>query len=163
MVVLNLKLKVISENAKEISIDEENYNWCFKIECLHCHIEQPNEIYFSSNDEVEMQKGHGTANFIMKCKECKKIMTLGINNRSNKNPFVLNIENGNDEGIICGFECRGCKITEWTPKEGINIEAYETEKIFEDVDITNEWCDYDENSQKTVSLLEPVTWRFEED
>jgi len=161
MVVLNLILRIISENVKEISINPETYNWCFLIQCSDCQNDQPNEIYFSLADEVEMQKGHGTANFLMKCKECKKAMTIAIYNKSNKNPYEINCENGNDEGILCGFECRGCVIKNWIPKEGINIEANETGKVFEDIDITSEWCDYDENNQMTVSLLEPVNWRFE--
>ncbi len=163
MVLLNLTLRVISENAKELRINGETYDWCFIIECDQCHTEQPNEIYFTAAEEVEMEKGHGTANFAMKCKFCKKALTISINNKANKSAYSINCENGNDEGILCSFDCRGSVIRKWIPKDGVSIEAAETHKVFENVDITSEWCDYDECSQGTVSLLEPVASRFEKD
>ena len=110
-----------------------------------------------------MEKGHGTANFSMKCKFCIKAFTISINNKSNKSAYPIDCENGSDEGILCGFECRGCVIRKWVPKDGVGVEANETGKVFENVDITSEWCDCDESSQSTVSLLKPVAWRFEKD
>jgi hypothetical protein len=163
MVLLNLKLKIISDKIKEILIEEiYSYTWCFKIECSHCFTEHQNEVYFTEQDEVENEKGHGTTNFMMKCKNCTRLLKIGINNKSNKTPYVIDCENGNDEGILCTFECRGCILKTWTPKEGILIKALETDTIFKDIDITNEWTEYDEANGGMVSLLEPITWTISE-
>jgi hypothetical protein len=162
MVVLDLIIKIISENVQELKIDSDSFIWNFTIECGHCFTVQPNEIYFTINDEVEMQKGHGTANFMMKCKECKKSMTVGINNKSNKSPYIIVCESGNDEGVLSSFECRGCTLKTWIPREGITFEAKESGTIFNEIDLSDVWCDYDEKTGMTVSILEPVTWRIEE-
>ena len=162
MVVFDLIFKIVSENIKEIKVDPETFTWGFCIQCSHCHTEQPNEIYFTLQDEEEMQKGHGTANFVMKCKDCKKLMTIAINNKTNKNPYTIECTNGNDEATICSFECRGCTILKWVSKSDFIVVSNETETEFEGVDITDLWSEYDEKSGLMLNILEPSTYKLEE-
>jgi hypothetical protein len=162
MVVFNLVLKIISENIKELSVDPESFEWGFNIKCSHCFTEQPNTIYFTSQDQEEMQKGHGSANFIMKCKDCKKQISIAIYNKNVKQPFVINCESGNDEGVLCSFECRGCNLEKWSYKSDFIVEAIESGTIFKNVEISDVWADYDEKSGNMINLLEEVKWRLEE-
>jgi hypothetical protein len=157
MVLQNLKIRVISENIKFLRIEPSNYQWCFSIECSQCQSLQPNDIYFFTNDEVEMHKGHGTANFMMKCKECKKSMTIQITKTSQ---FSIDCESGNEEGVFATFDCRGCFLKKWNPGEGIILESLNTSELFENVDISDVWCEYDK-SNTSCSLLEPVYIQIE--
>lgn len=160
MAIYDLILRVVSENIKELFVDSD-YVWGFSIKCSQCHTDQPNEIYFTSNDQEEMTKGHGTANIVLKCKDCKKIMSISINNKNNKKPFIIDCENGNDEGLFCSFECRGCSLEKWVPKNEFIIEALETGTIFKDIDITDLVCEFDEKNSNMVQITDPVTWRLE--
>jgi hypothetical protein len=157
MVVQNLKIRVISENIKLLKIEPSSYQWSFSIECSQCQSLQPNDVYFSTYDEVEMQKGHGTANFMMKCKECKKIMTVQILKNSQ---FTIDCESGNEEAIFACFDCRGCILKKWNPGEGIILQSLNSSEYFENVDITDVWCEYDKTNTP-CSLLEPVQIEIE--
>jgi hypothetical protein len=159
MVFLDLVIRAITENIKELRVDPSTFTWHFTIECNHCHIEHSNEIYFTQNDEVEMQKGHGTANFFMKCKECQRPIYIEINKKS---PFNLQCETGNDEGVLAIFECRGGVLKKWIPREGIIIEAIDSGTNFEDVEVSDIWCEFDEATNNMVNFLEPIQWRLEE-
>lgn len=159
MVFLDLYVRLISENIKLLKVDPSNYIWNFTVECSHCHTEQPNEIYFSMNDEVEMQKGHGSANFSMKCKECKKLFYITVEKKSK---FKIECETGNDEGVLATFECRGGILKKWFPREGISVEATDSETQFDDVDVNDIWCGYDEATKNMVNILESIKWRLEE-
>lgn len=152
MVVLDLMLRIIGENVKEIRVHREEFIWYFKIKCSECKTEQPSEIYFKSNDEMEKDNGPGTANFLMKCKNCKKAMSLDF---LNKSPLNIDCES-EKAGLFASFDCRGCEITKWIPKEGIELIAAETDTIFTDVDITDVWMGYDESNGQNCFLHEPV-------
>jgi hypothetical protein len=158
MVFLDLIVKIVSENIQSLKVNPDSFNWIFCIECSSCKSIQPNDINFSLIDQFEMQKGHGYANFIMNCKECKKNMNISIHDKSN---FYITCENGNDEGVLATFECRGCELKKWIPQDGIILEANESNTNFNDVDITDVWMGYDEISNINCSLLEPCEWRIE--
>ena len=158
MVFLDLILKVISENLKELRLDEAEFHWYFVIQCTQCKDDHSNEIYFSLNDEVEMTKGHGSANFIMACKSCKMTMSIAVHKKSK---LVISCENGNNEETFASFDCRGCELKKWIPKEGIILESLESGNCFENVDINDIWCEYDDDAKVNCSLLEPVEYRFQ--
>lgn len=158
MVAFDLMIRLVTDNIKQLTINHETFTWYFFIQCTHCKSNQPNEIYFTSSDQHEMQKGHGVANFLMKCKECKRSMSISINEKSH---FKIECETGNDEGKLASFDCRGCELIKWIPKEGLTFEAVESGYIFEDVDISDVWCGYDEIAQITCTLLEPAENRIE--
>ena len=158
MVFYDLIIRLVSENIKEIRIKDCDFEWYFTLKCVSCKEEQPNEIYFSSSDEKEMQKGYGIANFIMNCKYCSKTMSISTYNKSK---LYVSCENGNDEDILASFDCRGCEITGWIGKEGFIILSLESEKCFDDVNLNDVWCEYDEIAGINCSLLEPVSFRIE--
>ena len=156
MVVLDLIIRVVSENIKSLKAADD-FRFYFIIECTQCKTEHPNEIYFSSSDDMEMPKGHGVANFMMTCKECKKGMSIA----NHKSKMEISCENGNDEDVFASFDCRGCELKKWIPKLGLILESNESEKCFEDVDISDVWCEYDEIGKVSCSLFEIVAHRFE--
>lgn len=158
MVYFDLIVRIISENITETRINGPCFEWYFNITCTHCKTEQPNEIYFTLKDEIELPSGHGTTNFVMSCKECKRSMTIKIYEKSS---FKINCESGNSEETLATFDCRGCELVKWIPREGIEVEAIDTGKVFENVNIMDVWCDYDENAQVTCSILEQVQYKIE--
>ena len=158
MVFLDLVLKVVSDNVNKVRVSGSDFKWYFVIKCTQCKEEHPNEIYFTIEDQVEMTKGHGNANFMMYCKNCHMNMSIMIHNKSK---MEISCENGNDEEVFATFECRGCLISKWIPKEGFVVVSNESDKYFEEVDISNIWCEYDEIAKVNCSFLEPIEYKIE--
>jgi hypothetical protein len=149
MVFIQIICKLTATGIKELKIPDY-YDWRFIISCGHCKEEHGKEITFNSKDEVEMSKGHGVANFKMTCKNCNKLMTIALDTA--KSSFTYNLED--DEGRIATFECRGCTLVKWLP-EPLILEA-ESGFVFEDVDVTDNWCGYDEKSGQSCLIEEPL-------
>jgi hypothetical protein len=150
MVFMDITCKLQGTGIKLIRIPEE-YEWRFNIACGFCKENHDKIISFSSSDEVEMgSKGHGVANFRMTCKNCEKVMTIGLEKA--KSSFEYNIEDGQAE--IAKFECRGCTLVKWHP-EPLIVES-ESGFVFNDVDVTENWCGYDENTKDSCLIEEPL-------
>ena len=148
MVFFDVIIHAITENIDKICVTE-NFEWLFKIKCTLCYKDQPNEISLSEVKQFETEKQKSLTNFIMKCKDCKNMMTITVYEKSAKR---LNCEGGNDEGVFASFECRGCEITSWNPCEGVFVESLEG-TVFSDVDIRVEgWSDWDEKAKVFCTL-----------
>lgn len=53
------------------------------------------------------------------------------------------------------FECRGLEPVEFSPGEGWIAKISESNKVFEDVDLSEkEWVDYDDNIKQSVGIYE---------
>lgn len=53
------------------------------------------------------------------------------------------------------FDCRGLEPTEFSPRDGWIVKIEESNKVFEDVDLSEkEWVEYDEKIQQSVGIYE---------
>ena len=66
------------------------------------------------NDEVEVKGNIGKANFVMKCKNCSRNISISFLKDSPKK-IKLNDINGKGEEVFASFDCRSCEITFWEP------------------------------------------------
>ena len=151
MVYIDLKLSFLSDNLSEIFI-LPSFEWCFMIRCSHCHTDHPKEIYFTENMEVDIKNSKGTANFLMKCKECNTFSTINVYQKSYRK---INCSTGKGIGILATFDCRGCELIKWiVGNEGIFAKGLESDTLFENIDLTDLWTDYDEKSKGNVLIEE---------
>ena len=151
MVFLDLKLTFLSDNVSELYITS-SFEWCFMIRCSNCYTDNPKEIYFMENSEFDIKNSRGTANFIMKCKECSKDCSINVYEKS---PRKIDCSDGKGMGVLATFECRGCELIKWIiPNEGIFAKALESDKVFDNVDLNDTWMDFDEKSKGNCSIDE---------
>lgn len=151
MVFLDLKISFISDNISQIYI-LPSFEWYFMIRCTNCQTDHPKEIYFSETSEFSMKKSRGSANFIMKCKDCNKDCTINVYEKSSRK---IDCSDGKGNGILATFDCRGCELRKWVVGgEGIFAKALESDKIFENVDLTDVWMDFDEKSKGNCMIDE---------
>ncbi len=62
-------------------------------------------------------------------------------------------DDSNSFKTICGFDCRGVSIIDFSPRVGFTCEATDSGTRFEDVNLEdNDWCDYDETSNASVRV-----------
>ena len=59
---------------------------------------------------------------------------------------------------VIAFECRGCDPVKWHPGGGWRV-AHARGKVFEDVDLSDDFCDIDEKSNEPCSVME-LKWEF---
>jgi hypothetical protein len=76
-----------------------------KIKCTGCNQVFAKEVGISLEEEVEMEKQHGTANFSAKCKNCERKSYITILNTSKYE--ARPDEGGIVKEVLANFECRG--------------------------------------------------------
>lgn len=110
------------------------------------------KVWISSDEDIEIEGSRGTANFVMKWKESKRQCNVTLtaietwNSDSNDDPLAV-------------FECRNCEIVDWHPADGFAVTSSEGTE-FEDVDLSDDWADYDEEADCSVSISN-LAWKIE--
>jgi len=125
----------------------DDMEWYLKIKCIHCDNEFEKHIYVSAAEEVTA--GRATCNFMVKCKSCTRECTVDIVPGSQK-PYNLD-DSGTQVAMIC-FDCRGLDILEFQPRDGFVATSEETKTVWEDVDLSEDWTEYDEKAKETVEI-----------
>ncbi|KAF4706631.1 hypothetical protein FOZ62_019865 [Perkinsus olseni] len=60
---------------------------------------------------------------------------------------------------LIAFECRGCEITKWHPERGYTAVS-EGGTVFDDVDLSDDWCEYDADNDAAVGVYD-LEWKLE--
>jgi hypothetical protein len=138
MVFLDLLVKSDMENVSELKAGSEQFQWFCTVICGNCNEERP-DVGISVDEKVEMQGSRGEANLCIKCKLCNREASIDVD------PKGFGSYNGGDFTRIARFECRGCTLDKWQPRDGfscigVNEEGEPTGTKFEDINLEDEWC-----------------------
>lgn len=106
-------------------------------------------IVDKNNQEVAGQKDKSTANFVMKWKESKRDCNISIVSPKGFKPTPVSEQAFSP---IAAFECRGCEPYEYSLEGDWEVKSTGG-TIFQGVDLSDEWTDYDEKSQCSVSVF----------
>lgn len=60
--------------------------------------------------------------------------------------------------IAVGFECRGLEPIKWAPGAGFDVIS--STQTFEDVDLSDDWADFDEEASESVGIYN-LEYKFE--
>ncbi|CAD2219240.1 hypothetical protein AGDE_01359 [Angomonas deanei] len=143
-----------SENVKRIFITR-NSVLSVKLTCSQCREETPKYVFVDPNEEIAGDGG-GMRNCIVKCPSCKaNTISVSIIKSAGKNEWRP--ENNEADNVLVTLEVRGGDPSEFWVNDIWTVEAA-TEgdgegKLFEGVDLSEDWCEYDEDSQQALSLL----------
>eukprot|EP00742_Colponemidia_sp_Colp-10_P006956 GILJ01007465.1.p1 GENE.GILJ01007465.1~~GILJ01007465.1.p1 ORF type:complete len:189 (-),score=19.99 GILJ01007465.1:120-659(-) len=152
-----LCLKADLDGVTELLV-EDDARWYFKISCSSCNEESENEVYFTKLDQMEMTGSRGSANFVFKCKFCKRESSVDIVPNSAK---AYTAQDSGKFKPFISLECRGCEPTVWIPRDGFSLKGESSGTRFSDVDLTaGDWSDFDESAGNAVGIYE-VQSRFE--
>lgn len=143
-----LEWKLETKNVTKIKPQSEDFQWCFDFSCSKCH-EVSGSVSFRGIDEVEISNSRGTANLVMKCKFCKSEGTVEIIQKSLQ-PFI---EDQPGFQALVALECRGFEPSKWFPVDKFTAEGTETLTRFEDIDLNDDFCDYDEKNQESIEIM----------
>lgn len=149
----DLKLCAELENIRQIDVDAD-MEWILELKCLQCRENHRGEVGVNAQDEHELPTGRGTANLVMKCKNCSSAISLSF-----KGPFksYVNIEDESPRPqTLATVECRGAEVFGWASRTGFTCTGLTGFK-FEDLDLSDDFADYDESTNVPVGITEIKT------
>ncbi|KAK0706506.1 hypothetical protein B0T26DRAFT_457509 [Lasiosphaeria miniovina] len=136
---------------------EENPFWyTFKVQCTSCRETHAKPVGVSRFDTNEMSGSRGEANFVWKCKNCKRESSANI--MAAPGPYEQS-DPAKAQKILT-FDCRGLEFTEFMPEGEWLAEGVESNSKFTGIDLTEgEWFEYDEKTGEEVSIKE-LKWEI---
>mmetsp|Transcript_86631 Transcript_86631/g.245656 ORF Transcript_86631/g.245656 Transcript_86631/m.245656 type:complete len:165 (+) Transcript_86631:117-611(+) len=115
------------------------------------------DITFDSLEENEIPNSKGTANFILKWDGSKAFssMTSYVPSHKDKSKDLAKFNPVLDASetmkLVKIFDCRGMEPCNWHPRGHIKITT-PSGQVFENVDLTDGFCEYDEKASLPVEL-----------
>lgn len=139
-----------------VDTKENPYFYTFKIQCTSCRETHPNLVSISRFESNEMSGSRGEANFVWKCKSCKRESTATI-----KNAPVSYVQSSPPKRQnIVEFDCRGLEFTEFIADGEWMAKGLDSPTKFSGVDLQEgEWFDYDEKAGEEVSIKD-LKWEI---
>ncbi|KAF6228919.1 hypothetical protein HO133_007031 [Letharia lupina] len=135
---------------------DEPYFYTFKVQCTSCRETHPNWVSVSRYEQSEVSGSKGEANFVWRCKSCKRESTATIKNP----PHVYTYFSPPKKQNIIEFDCRGLEFTEFKPDGEWQAKGLESPTKFSGIDLQEgEWFDYDEKAGEEVSIKD-MKWEI---
>ncbi|KAK3304379.1 uncharacterized protein B0T15DRAFT_239521 [Chaetomium strumarium] len=141
-------------NLRPKDNQEAPFHYTFKVQCTSCRETHPNPVTVTRFETNEMSGSRGEANFVWKCKNCKRESSASI--KAAPTPYEQ-AEPPKAQRIL-EFDCRGLEFTEFLPEGEWLVDGVESNTKFEGIELAEgEWFDYDEKAGEEVSIKE-VKW-----
>ncbi|KAJ1929187.1 hypothetical protein EC988_010122, partial [Linderina pennispora] len=119
MVKLDLQFQAELTNVTNVVPADADYAWNFKVKCNSCHEVTPNFITISAEDNNSISGSRGEANFVMRCKFCKRESSASIEG----SPKPYTADDSGSMATILSLECRGLEPVEFEPRDGWKAEG----------------------------------------
>ncbi|GAB1313164.1 DUF866-domain-containing protein [Madurella fahalii] len=152
MYALNLTAELAGVTNLRPNDTQDNPFWyTFKVQCTSCRETHPNTVSVNRFDTHEMSGSRGEANFVWRCKNCKRESSASIQAA----PISYGQTDPGKPQKILEFDCRGLEFTEFIPEGEWLAEGAESGTKFAGIELTEgEWFDYDEKAGDEVSIKE---------
>ncbi|TDZ37861.1 UPF0587 protein [Colletotrichum spinosum] len=136
---------------------EGNPFWyTFKVQCTSCREDHDKTVGVNRFENNEVSGSRGEANFVWKCKNCKRESTATIKAAP---ASYEQVEPAKQQKII-EFDCRGLEFTEFIPEGEWLADGLDSNTKFTGVELADgEWFDYDEKAGDEVSIKE-LKWEI---
>ncbi|KAL2260772.1 hypothetical protein VTK26DRAFT_5126 [Humicola hyalothermophila] len=143
-------------NLRPQDTQDSQFWYTFKVQCTSCREVHPKPVAVSRFENSEISGSRGEANFVWKCKNCKRESSASI--KAAPTPYEQT-EPPKAQKII-EFDCRGLEFTEFIPEGEWLAEGLESNTKFTGIELTEgEWFDYDEKAGEEVSIKE-LKWEI---
>ncbi|KAL1303442.1 hypothetical protein AAFC00_006831 [Neodothiora populina] len=139
-----------------IDTEENPFYYTFRVQCTSCREVHPNLVSVSRFENNEISGSRGEANFVWRCKNCKKEHSANIQASPKSYPQQDTPKAQN----IISIDCRGLEFVEFKPDGEWQAVGVESGSKFSGIDLTDgEWYDYDEKAGDEVSIKE-LKWEI---
>ncbi|KEY66956.1 hypothetical protein S7711_05076 [Stachybotrys chartarum IBT 7711] len=144
-------------NLRPADSQENPFWYMFKVQCTSCRETHANFVGVNRFEDNEMSGSRGEANFVWRCKNCKRESTANI--KTSPSPYE-----GADppkKQKLFEFDCRGLEFTEFRPEGEWLVDGADSGTKFTGVELLEgEWYDYDEKAGDEVSIKE-LKWEIQ--
>ncbi|KAI9731408.1 MAG: hypothetical protein M1834_005314 [Cirrosporium novae-zelandiae] len=141
-------------DLRPLDSPDQPYYYTFKVQCTSCREIHPNWVSVSRFEANEMSGSRGEANFVFKCKMCKRESSATIK----APPAPYTYSSPPTRQPILTFDYRGCEFTEFKPDGEWQATGLESGTAFSGIELNEgEWYDYDEKAGEEVSIKD-VGW-----
>ncbi|KAI5458043.1 hypothetical protein BGZ63DRAFT_363547 [Mariannaea sp. PMI_226] len=136
---------------------EENPFWyTFKVQCTSCRETHGNYVGVSRFETNEMSGSRGEANFVWKCKNCKRESSANFKS----SPTAYEQTEPAKPHKVIEFDCRGLEFIEFKPEGEWLADGLDSGTKFTGIELLEgEWFDYDEKASEEVSINE-LKWEI---
>lgn len=123
-----------------------------RVKCSNCGEETPagSWIYVDPQEEAEMSGSRGTANLAMKCKGCRRENSMQVLDQPAAGTYGL-ADSGKWKPLAY-FDCRGMEPIAYDPRDGFVAEGEESGTKFKNIDLSDDWCEFDERQNESVGV-----------
>ncbi|KAK8026103.1 hypothetical protein PG990_003926 [Apiospora arundinis] len=140
-------------NLRPKDTEDSPFWYTFTVQCTSCRETHPNNVGVSRFDNNEMSGSRGEANFVWKCKNCKRESSASIMAA----PKAYEQGEPAKRQEIIQFDCRGLEFTKFHPEGQWLADGIDSNTKFEEVELEEgEWFDYDEKANEEVSIKDLV-------
>ncbi|KAL2044240.1 hypothetical protein N7G274_002945 [Stereocaulon virgatum] len=139
-----------------LDTSEEPFFYTFKVQCTSCREVHSNWVSVSRYECNEVSGSKGEANFVWRCKTCKRESTATIKNA----PQAYLQSSPPKRQNIIEFDCRGLEFVEFKADGEWMAKGLESSTGFSGIDLQEgEWFDYDEKAGEEVSIKD-IKWEI---
>ncbi|THY48608.1 DUF866-domain-containing protein [Aureobasidium pullulans] len=132
-----------------IDTEDSPFYYTFKVQCTSCREVHPNWVSVSRFEQNEVSGSRGEANFVWKCKNCKREHSATI--KEAPKAYAQN-DTPKSQKII-EIDCRGLEFVEFKPDGEWKATGVDSNTKFDAIDLTEgDWYDYDEKASEEVSI-----------
>ncbi|KAI8419276.1 hypothetical protein FOFC_01853 [Fusarium oxysporum] len=134
-------------NLRPDDTQDNPFWYMFKVQCTSCRETHANHVGVNRFETNEMSGSRGEANFVWKCKNCKRESSASVK----AGPFPYEQTEPAKPQKILEFDCRGLEFTEFKAEGEWLAEGVETGTKFTGIDLEEgEWFEYDEKSNEEI-------------
>lgn len=152
-----LVLKATLEGLTDLrpkDTEQTPFEYTFEIECTSCREKHDKEITINRFEQHEISGSRGEANFVFRCKNCKRESSASITRTKNN----YTIEDSGKAVSLLEIEARGIEFVRFVPDGLFEAKGAESTTKFEEIELNeDEFYDYDDNAGNEVSITE-VSW-----
>ncbi|KAI3652526.1 hypothetical protein MP228_001951 [Amoeboaphelidium protococcarum] len=173
MVVLGLQLSARFDCIQSIEVPND-FEFMLSIQCTSCREVHSSQVGVNRNDTVAIPNSKGEANLVMKCKFCSQLMNLSkiqfidvvttsqprLDERYDSVDFLDKTQVYLNEDAeqasfktLASAECRNMEIKDWHLTDGFKVTC-ESGHVFDNVDLSEDFADYDETGNCPVEITE---------
>ncbi|KAF4549143.1 Hypothetical protein D9617_23g005580 [Elsinoe fawcettii] len=152
---LTAELEGVTELRPQDTEDSPFY-YTFKVQCTSCREVHPNWVSVSRFEKNELSGSRGEANFVWRCKNCKREHSANITDA----PKAYEAQSPAKAVNIIAFDCRGLEFVEYKADGDWLAQGAESGTKFEGIDLSEgDWFDYDEKAGEEVSIKD-LKWEI---
>lgn len=149
---LTAELNAVTD-LEPLDVAGDAYEYVFLVECVSCRTTHPKPVLINRFETYDTDSRY-KANFVFKCKECKKEGSANIERTVAKYTAA---DLGRAVAML-QIDSRGFELKDFVADGKFTCRGVDSGTAFTEVDLSDhEWFDYDDGVAAEVSITD-VTW-----